>query len=59
MDTFRSVNPAHPDDVVGEYPTHGPADVDAAVARAAAAQRELGARSPRRPGRTSWPPPRR
>jgi alpha-ketoglutaric semialdehyde dehydrogenase len=37
--TFRSVNPAHPDDVVGEYPTHGPADVDAAVARAAAAQR--------------------
>jgi acyl-CoA reductase-like NAD-dependent aldehyde dehydrogenase len=40
MDTFRSVNPAHPDDVVGEYPTHGPADVDAAVARAAAAQRD-------------------
>jgi alpha-ketoglutaric semialdehyde dehydrogenase len=40
MDTFRSVNPAQPDDVVGEYPTHGPADVDAAVALAAAAQRE-------------------
>ena len=40
MDTFRSVNPAHPDDVVGEYPNHGRADVDAAVARAAAAQRE-------------------
>ncbi len=40
MDTFRSVNPAHPDDVVGEYPTHGPSDVDAAVARAAAAQRD-------------------
>jgi acyl-CoA reductase-like NAD-dependent aldehyde dehydrogenase len=40
MDTFRSVNPAHPDDVVGEYPTHGASDVDAAVARAAAAQRD-------------------
>ena len=40
MDTFRSVNPAHPDDVVGEYPVHGPADVDAAVTRAAAAQRD-------------------
>jgi alpha-ketoglutaric semialdehyde dehydrogenase len=40
MDTFRSVNPAHPDDVVGEYPTHGPGDVDAAVTRAAAAQRD-------------------
>ncbi|MDD9370279.1 MAG: aldehyde dehydrogenase family protein [Acidimicrobiales bacterium] len=40
MTTFRSVNPARPDDVVGEYPTHGAADVDAAVARAAAAQRE-------------------
>jgi len=39
MTTFRSVNPARPDDVVGEYPTHGAADVDAAVARAAAAQR--------------------
>jgi alpha-ketoglutaric semialdehyde dehydrogenase len=40
MDTFRSLNPARPDDVVGEYPAHGPADVDAAVARAAAAQRD-------------------
>jgi alpha-ketoglutaric semialdehyde dehydrogenase len=40
MDTFRSVNPAQPDDVVGEYPAHGPADVDAAVTRAAAAQRD-------------------
>jgi acyl-CoA reductase-like NAD-dependent aldehyde dehydrogenase len=39
MATFRSVNPARPDDVVGEYPAHTPADVDAAVARAAAAQR--------------------
>jgi acyl-CoA reductase-like NAD-dependent aldehyde dehydrogenase len=40
VNTFRSVNPARPDDVVGEYPTHGPADVDAAVGRAAAAQRD-------------------
>jgi aldehyde dehydrogenase (NAD+) len=39
MTTFRSVNPARPDDVVGEYPTHTAADVDAAVARAAEAQR--------------------
>jgi alpha-ketoglutaric semialdehyde dehydrogenase len=39
MDTFRSVNPARPDDVVGEYPSHGPADVDRAVAQAAEAQR--------------------
>ena len=38
MTTFRSVNPAHPDDVVGEFPAHGPGDVDEAVARAAAAQ---------------------
>ena len=38
--TFSSVNPARPDDVVGEYPIHGAADVDAAVARAAAAQRD-------------------
>ena len=37
--TFRSVNPARPDDVVGEYPAHSAADVDAAVARAIAAQR--------------------
>jgi len=40
VNTFRSVNPARPDDIVGEYPTHGPADVDAAVGRAAAAQRD-------------------
>ena len=40
MATFRSLNPAHPDNVVGEYPGHGPDDVDAAVARAAAAQRD-------------------
>jgi alpha-ketoglutaric semialdehyde dehydrogenase len=39
MDTFRSVNPARPDDVVGEYPSHGPADVDRAVTEAALAQR--------------------
>jgi alpha-ketoglutaric semialdehyde dehydrogenase len=39
MATFRSVNPARPDDVVGEYPTHTAADVDAAVARATVAQR--------------------
>ncbi len=38
MDTFRSVNPARPDDVVGEYPSHGPADVDRAVAQATQAQ---------------------
>src|SRR5918993_1092193 len=42
-DTFRSVNPAHPDDVVGEYPLHGPDDVDAAVASAAEAQRDWSA----------------
>jgi alpha-ketoglutaric semialdehyde dehydrogenase len=40
MTTFRSVNPARPDDVVGEFPLHGPPDVDAAAARAAAAQRD-------------------
>jgi aldehyde dehydrogenase (NAD+) len=39
MTTFRSLNPARPDDVVGEFPAHGPGDVDDAVARAAAAQR--------------------
>ena len=38
MDAFPSRNPARPDDVVGEYPIHGPAEVDAAVARAADAQ---------------------
>lgn len=37
--TFRSVNPARPDDVVGEFPAHTADDVDAAVARAAEAQR--------------------
>jgi aldehyde dehydrogenase (NAD+) len=42
--TFRSVNPAHPDDVVGEFPAQGAAEVDAAVARAASAQREWGRR---------------
>ncbi|HEX6422750.1 MAG TPA: aldehyde dehydrogenase family protein, partial [Acidimicrobiales bacterium] len=46
MTTFRSVNPARPDDVVGEYPAHGPADVDASVARAAAAQRDWARRPP-------------
>ncbi|MGH9231829.1 MAG: aldehyde dehydrogenase family protein [Acidimicrobiales bacterium] len=44
MSTFRSVNPARPDDVVGEYPAHGPAAVDAAVEGAAAAQRVWAAR---------------
>ncbi|HEY8526073.1 MAG TPA: aldehyde dehydrogenase family protein [Acidimicrobiales bacterium] len=39
MDTFRSVNPARPDDVIGEYPAHTAADVDRAVAAAAQAQR--------------------
>jgi aldehyde dehydrogenase (NAD+) len=42
MDTFRSVNPARPDDVVGEYPLHGPGDVNDAVARAVEAQRAWG-----------------
>src|SRR5262245_32121203 len=40
MTTFRSVNPARPDDVVGEFPQHGAGDVDEAVARAAVAQRD-------------------
>jgi len=39
MTTFRSVNPARPDEVVGEYPVHDAEAVDAAVARAARAQR--------------------
>jgi acyl-CoA reductase-like NAD-dependent aldehyde dehydrogenase len=39
MMTFRSVNPARPDDVVGEYPVHDAAAVDAVVAAAADAQR--------------------
>lgn len=37
--TFRSVNPARPAEVLGEYPTHTAGDVDRAVARAAEAQR--------------------
>jgi alpha-ketoglutaric semialdehyde dehydrogenase len=37
--TFTSANPARPDDLVGEYPIHGAADVDRAVAAAAEAQR--------------------
>ena len=40
MTTFRSVNPARPSDVVGEFPVHGPGNVDEAVARAGAAQRD-------------------
>jgi acyl-CoA reductase-like NAD-dependent aldehyde dehydrogenase len=39
MDTFDSVNPARPDEVVGTYPAMGEADVDAAVEAATAAQR--------------------
>jgi alpha-ketoglutaric semialdehyde dehydrogenase len=39
MDTFPSRNPARPDDVVGTYPVHTAADVDAAVAKASEAQR--------------------
>src|ERR671911_2199066 len=39
MDTFPSRNPARPDDVVGTFPVHGPEAVDAAVTRAAEAQR--------------------
>jgi alpha-ketoglutaric semialdehyde dehydrogenase len=35
--TFTSVSPANRDDVVGEFAASGPADVDAAVAAAAAA----------------------
>jgi acyl-CoA reductase-like NAD-dependent aldehyde dehydrogenase len=38
MTTFRSVNPARPDDVIGEYPVHDAAAVDAAVVAAAEAQ---------------------
>ncbi|HYD09324.1 MAG TPA: aldehyde dehydrogenase family protein [Acidimicrobiales bacterium] len=40
VETYTSTNPAHPDEVIGEYPEHTAADVDAAVTRAAAAQRE-------------------
>jgi len=35
--TFTSVSPANRDDVIGEFPASGPADVDAAVAAAKAA----------------------
>jgi acyl-CoA reductase-like NAD-dependent aldehyde dehydrogenase len=35
--TFRSVNPANHDEVIGEFAASGPADVDAAVAAAKAA----------------------
>jgi len=38
--TFASVNPARPAEVIAEYPVASPSDVDAAVARAATAQRE-------------------
>jgi aldehyde dehydrogenase (NAD+) len=38
-ETFRSVNPAKPGEVVGEFPVHGASDVDQAVATAAEAQR--------------------
>jgi len=39
MTTFDSFNPAHPAEVVGTFPLHGAAEVDAAVAIAADAQR--------------------
>ncbi|MGH9246276.1 MAG: aldehyde dehydrogenase family protein [Acidimicrobiales bacterium] len=39
MTTFDSVNPARPAEVVGTYPQHNAAEVDEAVAAAAAAQR--------------------
>ncbi|MCA1843953.1 MAG: aldehyde dehydrogenase family protein, partial [Actinobacteria bacterium] len=39
MSTFDSVNPARPSEVVGTYPTQGPAEVHRAVEAAAAAQR--------------------
>jgi aldehyde dehydrogenase (NAD+) len=35
--TFTSVSPANHDEVVGEFPASGPADVEAAVAAARAA----------------------
>jgi aldehyde dehydrogenase (NAD+) len=40
MEEFESHNPARPAEVVMRAPISGPAEVDAAVARAAAAQRE-------------------
>jgi alpha-ketoglutaric semialdehyde dehydrogenase len=39
MATFDSVNPARPSEVIGTFPVQGAADVDRAVATAAAAQR--------------------
>jgi len=39
MSTFTSTNPARPAEVVAELPSHTAADVDAAVSRAASAQR--------------------
>ena len=39
MDTFDSVNPARPADIVGTYPEQGAGDVDRAVMAAAEAQR--------------------
>ncbi len=39
-ETFGDTNPAHPDDVIGEFQRSGPADVDAAVTAAARAQDE-------------------
>ncbi len=44
MSTFSSTNPARPAEVIIELPAHTAADVDAAVARAAAAQRAWAAR---------------
>lgn len=38
--SFRSTNPARPSEVVAELPSHAAADVDAAVAAAADAQRD-------------------
>ncbi|MFZ6002500.1 MAG: aldehyde dehydrogenase family protein [Actinomycetota bacterium] len=40
MSSFTSTNPARPAEVVIELPSHGRADVDIAVERASAAQRE-------------------
>jgi aldehyde dehydrogenase (NAD+) len=44
MPTFTSTNPARPAEVVIELPSHTAADVDAAVTRAATAQRAWAAR---------------
>ena len=44
MTTFRSTNPARPEELVIELPEHGAADVDVAVQRAAEAQRAWAAR---------------